>query len=158
MIGVLIAITVILFILAIFTIVPALPIVPVQFLIILMYGIFSGFSILSFWMIVVFAVLASLSLLVDYSAGAIGAKIGGAHRYSVLAGIVGGLLGTFFLPPFGAFLGIPLGVFLSEKLLRKNTENSARSAGFSLAGAIGGVFLNGFLAFTTAILFLVFVF
>jgi uncharacterized protein YqgC (DUF456 family) len=155
---ILIILSILLFGLAALTFIPALPIVPVQFAVILLYSILSGFLFVSGWELLVFAVFAALSLLVDYSAGALGAKIGGAHRWSVLAGIIGGLLGTFFFPPFGAFVGIPLFVFASESFIKKKPSQAGKTAGLSFAGAVGGVIVNGFLAFATAILFLIFVF
>lgn len=158
MITLLIITAILLFILACLTLIPALPIVPAQFFLILIVATAGSFSYISGGNVLVFGLLAGISLIVDYGAGAVGAKLGGAHRSSVLAGIIGGIAGTVLFPPFGAFLGIPLGVFISEKRQKKAHLESVRSAGYSLLGAIGGVFLNGFIAFTTAVLFLIFVF
>jgi uncharacterized protein YqgC (DUF456 family) len=155
---IIIILSVVLFGLAVLSVVPALPIVPTQFVVVLLYAIFSGFALVSGVEIAIFGAIAALSLVVDYSAGALGAKIGGAHRWSVLAGLLGGVVGTFLLPPFGAFIGIPLCVFISESILKRTPQKSARAAGMSFLGAIGGVLVNGTLALTTAILFLVFVF
>ena len=154
----LIVISILLFGLAGLTLIPALPVVPAQFLIILLFTILSSFSYVSGGQMIVFGVIAILSLLVDYGSGVLGARFGGAHRQSILAGVLGGIFGTIFFPPFGAMLGIPLFVFISESSLKKNRLQSVKSAGYSLLGAIGGIFLNGFLAFTTAVLFLIFVF
>jgi uncharacterized protein len=154
----LITISILLFGMAVLTIIPVLPIVPAQFVIILLFTILTSFAFVSGGELIVFGGVAFISILVDYSAGAVGARLGGAHRWSVLAGIFGGIFGSIFFPPFGAFIGIPAFVFASELIIKKLPKQSVRTAGFSLLGAIGGVVANGLLAFTTAVLFLVFVF
>jgi len=156
--SILILIAILLFGMACLTLIPVLPVVPAQFLIILLFAILTSFSIVSGGELIVFGGVAVLSLVVDYSAGAMGAKLGGAHRWSIMAGVFGGIFGSIFFPPFGAFIGIPVFVFASELILKKVPKQSVRTAGFSLLGAIGGVVANGLLAFTTAILFLIFVF
>ncbi|NCS99449.1 DUF456 domain-containing protein [Candidatus Parcubacteria bacterium] len=144
--------------LACLTLIPALPIVPAQFLIILIFGSLTSFSVISGWEVVIFGFLAALSLIVDYSAGAVGARLGGAHRWSILSGVIGGIFGSILLPPFGGFIGIPLFVSISELMIKRSPKKLMHTASFSFLGAVAGVMLNGFLAFTTAVLFLIFVF
>ncbi len=156
--AILITIAILLFGMASLALIPILPIVPAQFLVVLLFSAFTSFSIVSGGQLIVFGALAAFSLVVDYSAGAMGAKLGGAHRWSVLAGVLGGIVGSVMMPPFGGFVGIPLFVFVTELLIKKVPRQSVRTAGMSLLGAVGGVIANSLLAFTTAILFLIFVF
>jgi uncharacterized protein YqgC (DUF456 family) len=154
----LIALSIVLFGMAVLTVIPILPIVPAQFILILIFSILTSFYIVSGGELIVFGGVAFISILVDYSAGAVGARLGGAHRWSVMAGIFGGIFGSIFFPPFGAFIAIPVFVFFSELVIKKLPKKSMRTAGFSLLGTVGGVIANGLLAFTTAVLFLIFVF
>ena len=147
-----------LFILAGLTIVPALPVVLFQFLLIFVFAVASSFGVISGGELFVFGIIAGLSLIVDYSAGAVGARLGGAHRRSVFAGIIGGITGSIIFPSFGAFVGVPLFVYVSELFIKKSPEQLIKATGFSLLGVVAGVALNALLAFTTAILFIIFIF
>jgi len=43
-------------------------------------------------------------------------------------------------------------------MIKRSPKKLMHTASFSFLGAVAGVMLNGFLAFTTAVLFLIFVF
>jgi len=155
---ILIIVSILLFILAGLAFIPALPIVPLQVFIITILSILSAHDPLTTTHIIVFLALVALSFLVDYGAGGVGATFGGAHTSSVTWGIIGGLLGTIVAPPFGGLIGAPLFVFLSERRYKQGVVLPLQTAGYSVMGVLGGMVLNGFLAFITAILFLIFVF
>ena len=94
-----------------------LPIIPGTILIFagaLLYALVEGFRAVGWPTIVVLGVLAAVATTADLWASSIGAKLGGASGWSVLIGLVAGLVGlvVFSLP--GAIIGAVLGVLLTE--------------------------------------------
>ncbi|MGD8472840.1 MAG: DUF456 domain-containing protein [Anaerolineae bacterium] len=94
-----------------------LPIIPGTILIFagaLLYALVEGFQAVGWPTIVVLGVLAAVATTADLWASSIGAKLGGASGWSVLIGLVAGLVGlvVFSLP--GAIIGAVLGVLLTE--------------------------------------------
>ncbi len=94
-----------------------LPIIPGTILIFagaLLYALVEGFQAVGWPTLVVLGVLAAVATTSDLWASSIGAKIGGASGWSVLIGLVAGLVGfvAFNLP--GAIIGAILGVLLTE--------------------------------------------
>jgi len=94
-----------------------LPIIPGTILIFagaFLYALVEGFQAVGWPTIVVLGVLAAVATTADLWASSIGAKLGGASGWSVLIGLVAGLVGlvVFSLP--GAIIGAVLGVLLTE--------------------------------------------
>jgi uncharacterized protein YqgC (DUF456 family) len=94
-----------------------LPIIPGTILIFagaLLYALVEGFQSVGWPTLVVLGILAAVATTADLWASSIGAKLGGASGWSVLIGLVGGLVGlvVFNLP--GAIIGAVLGVLLTE--------------------------------------------
>ena len=94
-----------------------LPIIPGTILIFagaLLYALVERFQAVGWPTIVVLGVLAAVATTADLWASSIGAKLGGASGWSVLIGLVAGLVGlvVFSLP--GAIIGAVLGVLLTE--------------------------------------------
>lgn len=82
------------------------------------------------------AVVAIAAVLVDWLAGSIAARYGGASwTASILAGVVGFLL-FFAVGPIGIILGIAGTVFVVEAL-RKDTGHATRAAAYTTIGALG---------------------
>jgi uncharacterized protein YqgC (DUF456 family) len=106
--------TILLFLSVMLTCIPTLPGVPVMFATIFIYGLLDKFETLQPWHLGVFGALALFSILIDYSSGLIGAKLGGASKKALFFGIVGLFIGLIALPPLGAFVGLFLGVFMAE--------------------------------------------
>ena len=132
--------------------IPMMPAMSYMFGMTLVYGIVDHFEHLEGWELGLLAGIFCLSLLVDYSAGILGAKYAGASKQSIIWGFVGLILGSILMPPFGGIAGLFLAVFIKEIFLNKSKAAALRAAAGSLAGAITGVILNLALAFTFFIL------
>jgi len=94
-----------------------LPIIPGTILIFggaLLYALVEGFQTVGWPTLVVLGILAAVATTADLWASSIGAKLGGASGWSVLIGLVAGLVGlvVFGLP--GAIIGAVLGVLVTE--------------------------------------------
>jgi hypothetical protein len=108
-----------------------LPIIPGTILIFagaLLYALVEGFQAVGWPTLVVLGILAAVATTADLWASGIGAKLGGASGWSVLIGLVGGLVGlvVFNLP--GAIIGAVLGVLLTE-IVRVGNWRLALKAG-----------------------------
>jgi len=135
---------------------PLLPGIPFMFMIALIYAVITKFSILSGVEIGYLLGLMVLSLLVDFLSGLLGAKMGWASGKSLLIGVLGILLGTLMLPPFGGILGMFLGVLVGEIYFMGRSTTAIKSAKGALLGALTGMLINLLIGLTFVILFLVF--
>ncbi len=136
--------------------IPMMPAMSYLFAMSVLYGVLDHFEHLQGWELGLLAGIFCLSLLVDYSAGILGAKYAGASKQSIMWGFVGLVIGSILFPPFGGILGLFLSVFVAELFYDKSHAAALRAAAGSLAGAITGVFLNLVLALSFFILFMVF--
>ena len=128
-----------------------------MFALVFIYGLIDGFQTLTSAHLAIFGALALLSIVIDYSSGLIGAKLGGANKKSVWAGLFGLLLGLVFFPPFGAFMGLFAGVFMSELIQFQDKRKALRAASFSLATTAIGSLLNIAIAVGYFVAFLIIV-
>ncbi|WP_181685904.1 DUF456 domain-containing protein [Halorhabdus salina] len=84
-----------------------------------------------------FIAVGLLVVAVDYVAGAVAAKAGGASTLSSLAGAVVGFLLFFVLGPVGIVLGITATVFALELYRGNARSESLKAAVYALVGALG---------------------
>lgn len=119
------------------------------------YGLIDKFQTLEAWHLAVFGGLALLSILIDYSSGLIGAKLGGANKKSLLFGIIGLFVGLIVFPPFGAFIGLFLGVFVAELVQFKDKHKALKAASYSLAATVTGAAANILIAIACLVGFLI---
>ena len=108
-----------------------LPIIPGTILILagaLLYALLDRFQVIGWPTLVVLGVLAAVATTADLWASSVGAKIGGASGWSVVIGLLAGLVGfvVFSLP--GAIIGAILGVLLTE-IVRVGDWRQALKAG-----------------------------
>jgi uncharacterized protein YqgC (DUF456 family) len=94
------------------TVVPAVPGVILVFAGMALGAWIDGFTRIPAWVVVILGVLAALAWIVDYIAGALGAKRAGASGRAIVgaavgtvAGIFTGLWGLVFMPLVGAAIG-----------------------------------------------------
>lgn len=120
------------------------------------FGAIDGFTHLTAENFIVLGGIFLLSVAVEWSAGFLGAKFGGAGWRSLLWGGVCSLVGLILLPPFGAVPGLFLGVLGSELYRKKDGVKAVRAAGGALLGTLTGIILNTLLAVTFVILFIIF--
>ncbi|MFZ2682301.1 MAG: DUF456 domain-containing protein [Patescibacteria group bacterium] len=137
------------------TFIPTLPGVPMMFGTLFIYGLIDKFQTLEAWHLAVFGGLALLSILIDYSSGLIGAKLGGANKKSLLFGIIGLFVGLIVFPPFGAFIGLFLGVFVAELVQFKDKHKALKAASYSLAATVTGAAANILIAIACLVGFLI---
>jgi uncharacterized protein YqgC (DUF456 family) len=134
------------------------PLVPSLFymlFIAVIYGIVDGFHFLTVTNLLVLLSLAVLSIVVDYSAGVLGAKFGGAGKRSLTYGLIGTLLGTIVAPPFGGLIGLFVGIAVGEYLRRGSGRKAVRAGAAGVLGSITGMVLNMLIAFSFLICFIV---
>ena len=120
------------------------------------FGIADGFTHLTLQNLGTLAAVLLLSIAVDWSAGLLGAKFGGAAWKSLLFGMAGSLIGFFIFPPLGVFPGLFVGVLAGELFRKKDGGLALRAAAGALIGSVAGVALNTILALAFLILFLIF--
>ena len=105
------------------------------------------------WILVgVFAV----SIIVDQLSGILGARYGGASAKSIGYGLIGMIVGTILLPPFGGMLGLFVAVALGEYQNHKNHQRALKAATGSFIGTVAGKFANAVVALAFVVLFTVF--
>ncbi len=138
--------------------IPTLPGIPLMFVTTLVYGLVDGFQTMPAWWLAVFGGITVLSMLVDTFSGMLGAKLGGASRRSLLAGMAGLFIGLLFFPPLGPFIGLFLGVLIAEIVQAKDHAKAIKAAASSLAAAIVGTLTNITLALAYVVTFLIVVF
>ncbi|WP_135663709.1 DUF456 domain-containing protein [Halorhabdus rudnickae] len=102
-----------------------------------------------------FVAVGLVVVAVDYLAGAMAAKAGGASTLSSLAGAVVGFLLFFVLGPVGIVLGITATVFALELYRGRASNESLRAAGYALIGTLGSSVMQFVLTLSMLVAFLV---
>ncbi|MEJ8568669.1 DUF456 domain-containing protein [Elongatibacter sediminis] len=129
------------------TVVPALPGVPMVFGGLLLGAWIGGYEAVGWWTLGLFAGLTALALLVDFLAGAFGARYAGAGVRAFWGATIGAIVGMFFGLP-----GIILGPFAGAVIGEVSGGRGWRDSGRAGVGAwLGMVFAT---AFKLAIAFL----
>jgi uncharacterized protein YqgC (DUF456 family) len=122
------------------TILPALPGVPLVFAGLLLGAWLTDFTAMGWATIGIFAVLTLLAQIVDFLAGAYGARYAGAGVRAFWGATIGAIVGIFFGLP-----GIVLGPFLGAVIGELSGGNDWRSSGKAGLGAwLGLVFATAF--------------
>lgn len=94
-------------------IVPGLPGPPLNFIALIIIKIIYPDG-LSFGVLIVFAILTIAVTIFDYIIPTYGAKYFGVSKYGIWGTVIGMLVGIFFFPPFGMFVGIIVGAAAGE--------------------------------------------
>ena len=93
-----------------------------------LYALVDGFQVVGWPTLVVLGILAAVATTADLWASSIGAKIGGASGWSVVIGLLAGLVGFVIFNLPGAIIGAILGVLLTE-VVRVGDWRQALKAG-----------------------------
>jgi len=136
--------------------IPLIPGIPYMFVVALVFAFADRFQHLSGAELSLLAVIAIVSLVIDYLAGILGARAGGASKKALLFGMIGLILGMIILPPFGGILGLFLGVLGAELLGGKTALKAFKAGQGSVIGALTGIGINLVLALLSLALFVVF--
>lgn len=140
------------------SVIPILPGIPYMFAIALVYAIFDKFQTISANQIIILAIIAVISVVIDYVSGLIGSKYGGASKFAMTIGFAGLVVGIFALPPFGGFIGLFIGILAGE-IIKFNDQKKAFKAAFAgVAGSIAGIIANTVLSLIFLTLFIIFAF
>ena len=113
---------------------PALPGLTLIWLAALGYGLLAGWGASGPWLFGLITLLGLAGLGSELWVTSAGARVAGASGWSVLAGIVLGLIGLLFFSPIGAVIGLTLGILGGEYLRLKDWRKALSAAGGTLAG------------------------
>ncbi len=113
---------------------PALPGLALIWLAALGYALLAGWGASGPWLFGLITLLGLAGLGSELWVTSAGAKVAGASGWSVLAGIVLGLIGLLFFSPIGAVIGLTLGILGGEYLRLKDWRKALSAAGGTLAG------------------------
>jgi len=135
---------------------PMIPGIPLMFVVAVVFGFVNRWEHLHPWELAVLFAIVLLSALVDYLAGMLGARYGGAGRRATMWGLVGLVVGLLVFPPFGGIIGLFVGVLVAELARGRSQFHALRAAAGSLLGSIAGILGNFFLALVFLVLFILF--
>ena len=135
------------------SVVPFLPGTPLILLAALVHAFATGFSPIGPGRLAILAGLTVLAQLLDYLAGAVGAKKFGGSGWAVAGALVGGIVG-FFFGPLGLLLGPVLGAVVGELLKQGDLSHSLKAGLGTLIGMLLGTAARFTLAVTMVGLFL----
>jgi hypothetical protein len=113
----------------------------------------TDFQTLGWGRLAILAALAALSFLLDFLAGALGARHYGASRWGVVGAVAGAIVGLF-LGPLGLVLGGVAGAIAGELLRGADVDGSVRSGLGTLVGLLVGLVADLVLSITMIALFL----
>lgn len=125
-------------------VVPVFPGIAVIWLAALGYGVATGFTTLGWVLFAVITVLFVTGAVIDNVLMSAKAHKEGAAWSSLVLGILAGILGTIFFPPFGGLIAAPLVLLLLE-YLRQRDFKKALATLRGLAIGWGSAFVVRFL-------------
>jgi uncharacterized protein YqgC (DUF456 family) len=127
------------------TLVPVLPGLLLVFLGLVLWAWTKNFQSIPTGTIEILALLTALGFVLDFLAGAWGAKAGGASKKAIWGSVWGGIIGIFF-GPVGLILGPMLGAVIGQMFHNINhgyvidNKEAIKVAFSTLAGLILGTF------------------
>ncbi|MBN2179699.1 MAG: DUF456 domain-containing protein [Deltaproteobacteria bacterium] len=123
-------------------ILPALPGPALSFLSLVILSFAKDWEPFGMQFFIVMGGLAALVTFLDYVVPAGGAKKYGASKYGVTGSIVGMLIGFFFIPPLGIFVGAFVGALFGEMIAKRGTKDALRAGWGVFVGIMVGVGLK----------------
>ncbi len=121
---------------------PFIPGLPLMYSSYLIYGFLTEWHKVSLTSIVIFGIITLGSMLLDISAGAIGAKKYGASKSGFWGAILGALFGSVVFNLPGLFFGPIIGAFIGELIDGKPHPLAARATWGTFLGLIAGSFVK----------------
>ena len=132
---------------------PVIPGTPLIFVGALIYAFATDFDPVGLGQLLALAGISILAYVLDYTAGALGAKKFGGSWWGAAGALVGALAG-FFFGPLGLMLGPIAGAWLGELLRSRHFHTSIRSAFGTVVGMLLGTMAKLSLALVMVGLFL----
>ena len=117
---------------------PALPGAPLVLAGIVLAAWADDFQYAGWKTITVITILTGLAMVVDFVAGAFGAKQFGASPRAALGATLGAIVGVFFVPPFGFFIGPFIGALLGELSAQRTLGDASRAGVGATIGLVVG--------------------
>ncbi|MFZ5915330.1 MAG: DUF456 domain-containing protein [Chloroflexota bacterium] len=114
--------------------VPLVPGVALIWLIALVYAIVEGFKNVDPLAMIALSVIAIPGISADLWVSSLGAKVGGASLWSILASLLGGAVGLLVFSLPGAVIGALLGLVAAELLRAKDWRQALKASGGWLVG------------------------
>lgn len=93
----------------------------------LAYGLIVGWGEYGGWLFALITLLAIIGGAAEILTSGVGAKMGGASPWSLLAGLGLGLIGLLFLGPLGLIAGALAGLYLMEYRRQRDPERALRA-------------------------------
>jgi uncharacterized protein YqgC (DUF456 family) len=111
------------------TVLPVIPGTALIFLAALVYALLDGLGSIGWPTLAILGVLTIVATTADIWASSVGAKVGGASGWSVVVGLLSGLVGfaLFTLP--GAIVGAILGVLVTEIVRLRDWRQALKAGG-----------------------------
>ncbi|MFQ5583434.1 MAG: DUF456 domain-containing protein [Calditrichia bacterium] len=141
------------------TIIPMIPGIPLIYGGYLVWGLASGWTDYGATTMIVLGVITLLSIVVDYYAGAAGAKKYGASTAGVIGAILGAIFGVIIFNIPGLVLGPFLGAVAGEMLVGKKQKDAWRAGWGAFLGFLAGSLFKitaGIMMFFLFVYFLIF--
>lgn len=107
--------------------------------------------------LVVLLLLAFTAIVLDYLAGVVSARAGGASWSTTAVATVAGIVFTFVLGPIGFMLGTAVVVFVTEFARHGDVKRSWKAAFYTTVGVAVSTFVRVLLNIIVLVLFLVLV-
>ena len=132
-------------------ILPVIPGPPLSYASLIILSLARQWEPFSLTFLIIMGILMLAVSLVDYVFPAIGAKRYGASKAGVWFSIIGMVVGIFFIPPWGIFIGAFVGALIGELLVGKGGKKALK-AGWGVF--VGNMVSIGFkLAYSGVIIF-----
>ena len=120
-------------------IIPALPGTPLNFIALIFLSFAKDWEPFSTTFLIIMAVVAVTVSILDNVIPALGAKKYGAEKSSVWLALAGTMIGLFFFPPWGIFIGAFLGALLGELIHGKETKAALKAGWGVFVGTFFGI-------------------
>ena len=105
-------------------IIPIFPGIAVIWLAALGYGVTTGFTTLGWVLFAVITVLFIIGAIIDNVLMSAKAYKEGAAWYTIVLGVLAGILGTILFPPFGGLIAAPFALFILEYIRQRDLKRA----------------------------------
>lgn len=120
------------------SILPVLPGPPLSYAALIILSLAKQWEPFSITFLIVMGVLMLVVSLVDYVFPAIGARRYGASKVGMWCSVLGMLVGIFFTPPWGMFVGAFAGAVIGELAFGKGERGALRAGWGTFIGTMMG--------------------
>ncbi len=100
----------------------------------LAYGILAGWGTWGPWIFALMTAAGLIAFVAEVALSTVGARVGGASGWGIVAGLVLAVLGLIVFSPLGALIGLALGILLVEGWRHRDLRKAAGAT----AGAVVG--------------------